>query len=98
MTEEQPGEEVPSTELEIAIEKTEDGQSVHYKASHQSGIKEVRLNINDMDLDLSSLGELGTSTTNIEFLVPLFDGNNKITFTVVPVEGTEKQEVKEIVK
>ena len=51
-----------------------------------------------MDLDLSSLGALGAERTTVEFMVPLFDGNNKITFTVVPVEGTEKQEVKEIVK
>lgn len=86
------------TEPQISVEKTEDGQSIHYKASHQSGIKEVRLNINDMDIDLSSLGEMGASRTDIEFLVPLFDGNNKITFTVIPVDGVEKQEIKEIVK
>ncbi len=99
VTEEIPSEEQPaSTEPEIVIEKTEDGQSVYYKATHQSGIKEVRLNLNDMDLDLSSLGALGAERTTVEFMVPLFDGNNKITFTVVPVDGTEKQEVKEIVK
>ena len=86
------------TEPQTSIEKTEDGQSLHYKANHQSGIKEVRLNINDIDIDLSSLGELGASRTDIEFLVPLFDGNNKITFTVIPVEGIEKQEIKEIEK
>lgn len=98
VTEEIPSQEPTSTEPEIVIEKTEDGQSVYYKATHQSGIKEVRLNLNDMDLDLSSLGALGAERTTVEFMVPLFDGNNKITFTVVPVDGTEKQEVKEIVK
>lgn len=98
ITEEIPSQEPTSTEPEIVIEKTEDGQSVYYKATHQSGIKEVRLNLNDMDLDLSSLGALGAERTTVEFMVPLFDGNNKITFTVVPVDGTEKQEVKEIVK
>ena len=98
VTEEIPSQEPTSTEPEIVIEKTEDGQSVYYKATHQSGIKEVRLNLNDMDLDLSSLGALGAERTTVEFMVPLFDGNNKITFTVIPVDGTEKQEVKEIVK
>ena len=91
-------EEPVGTEPQISVEKTEDGQSTYFKASHESGIKEIRLNINEMDLDLSSLGELGTDAKNIEFLVPLFDGNNKIIFTVVPVEGTEKQEIKEIEK
>ena len=98
-TEEQPEVEEPtSEEVQISIEKTDDGQSAYYKASHPSGIKEIKLNVNEMDLDLSALGELGVDTTNIEFLVPLYDGNNRITFTVIPVEGTEKQEVKEIVK
>ena len=96
-------EEVDNTQVEvqdvqISIEKTEDGQLVHYIASHPSGIKELKLNINDMDLDLSALGTLGVDSKEIQFTVPLYDGNNKITFTVVPVEGTEKQEVKEIVK
>lgn len=96
-------EEVDNTQVEvqdvqISIEKTEDGQLAHYIASHPSGIKELKLNINDMDLDLSALGTLGVDSKEVQFTVPLYDGNNKITFTVVPVEGTEKQEVKEIVK
>ena len=86
-------------DIQITIEKTEDGQAVHYVATHSSGIKELKLNINDMDLDLSALNEqVSQNPTTIEFLVPLFDGNNKITFTVVPVTGEEKQEIKEIVK
>ncbi len=97
-TTENPSEEPSEEGLQISIEKTADGQSAHFKASDPSGIKELKLNLNDMDLDLSAVGELGENTKNVEFLVPLFDGNNKITFTVVPVEGTEKEEVKEIVK
>lgn len=92
-------EEPQTEEVQITIEKTEDGQSAYYIASHSSGIKELKLNINDIDLDLSALNDqLAQNLTTIEFLVPLFDGNNKIIFTAIPVTGEEKQEIKEIVK
>ncbi len=85
-------------EPEISIEKTEDG-SVIYKVNCPKGIKELKLNINDMDMDLSSLKEyLEQNNTYIEFLAPLYDGKNKIRFTVIPTEGTEKQEIKEFEK
>lgn len=84
-----------NTEPEISIEKSEDGQNAHFKVYHSSGIKELKLNVNDMDYDISGIGD---NQTTVEFDLPLVDGNNRITFTAIPIEGNEKKEIKEIVK
>ena len=82
------------TEPTISIEKSEDGQNAVFKVAHESGIKEVKLNVNDVDYNV----DIGENPQNIEFLLPLVDGNNRITFTVIPTQGNEKQEIKEISK
>ena len=64
------------------------------KAAYESGIKEVKFNVNDVDYYV----DIGENPPEIQFEFPLVDGNNKITFTVIPTEGPEKQEIKEITK
>jgi len=94
-------EEVSNTTIEttpvqptISIEKSEDGLKAIMKASHESGIKEVKFNVNDVDY----IVEIGENPKELQFEFDLLDGNNKITFTAIPTEGIERQEVLEITK
>ena len=60
-----------------------------------AGIKELKLNVNDIDYDLGMQAE---NPPEVSFELPLVEGNNKITFTVISANGTEKQEIKEIAR
>lgn len=86
--------EPTATEPTASIEKSGDGQKAIMKAYFDKGIKEIKFNVNDVDY----LVDIGENPTQVEFEFPLLDGNNRITFTVVPTEGTEKQVVQEIAK
>ena len=65
------------------------------KALCDAGIRDIKLNVNDVDYNLTIDA---TDPKELSFELPLVEGNNKITFTVISVNGTEKQEVKEIVR
>lgn len=83
-------------EIEIKIEQQEDvADKVMISAKCSAGIKELKLNVNDIDYDLGMQAE---NPTELSFELPLVEGNNKITFTVISANGTEKQEIKEIAR
>lgn len=82
--------------IEISIEQLPDvADKVQIKAKCEAGIKDLKLNVNDVDYNLGMQVE---NPQELSFELPLVEGNNKITFTVISVNGTEKQEVKEIAR
>lgn len=86
--------EVVEDEINISVEKAEDGSAAgNVVINVPAGIKEIRLNINDMDYDVA-LGE--EVLTDVNFQIPLVDGNNKVTLKVISVNDIEKEEIKEI--
>ena len=80
-------------EDEINLSIGDDGTIV---VNIPNGIKEMKLNLNDMDYDI----DLGTETlvdvTINKGDIPYIEGNNKITVKVISINGTEKEETKEI--
>lgn len=95
VTEEIEGE-VNEDEVTISIEKKENSvDEATIKASCAGGIKEVRLNINDVDYSVD-IGVDNPPEISVDVPLPLEEGNNKIAFTVITVNGTEKTETKEI--
>ena len=83
-------------EILISIEKPDDVlDKAIITAKCDAGIKEIKLNVNDIDYNLAIDA---TDPKELSFELPLVEGNNKITFTVISVNGTEKQEVKEIAR
>lgn len=88
-------ENVPDV-IEISIEKNEENPEIaDFYAKCESGIKEVRLNVNDVEYEMTLPVE---NPPDITFPLTLLEGNNKIKFTVISVNGTEKQEIKEITR
>lgn len=61
-----------------------------------NGIKEMKLNLNDMDYDIDLGSENPTDITIDKANIPYTEGNNKITVKVISSNGTEKEETKEI--
>ena len=61
-----------------------------------NGIKEMKLNLNDMDYDIDLGSENPADITLDKFIIPYMEGNNKITVKVVSANGTEKELTKEI--
>ena len=83
-------------EITISIEQQPDvADKALIKALCDAGIRDIKLNVNDVDYNLTIDA---TDPKELSFELPLVEGNNKITFTVISVNGTEKQEVKEIVR
>lgn len=83
-------------EITISIEQQSDvADKALIKALCDAGIRDIKLNVNDVDYNLTIDA---TDPKELSFELPLVEGNNKITFTVISVNGTEKQEVKEIVR
>ena len=60
-----------------------------------AGIKEIKLNINDVDYDVG-LGE--ETLIDVNFEIPLVEGNNKVILKVININNVEKEEIKEIVR
>ncbi len=80
--------------INISIEKAEDNEKqVIIATDCEAGIKEIRLNVNDVDYPIKLPVE---NPKNASLPFDLVEGNNKITVTVVSANGTEKQEVKEL--
>ena len=79
----------------INIERLEDDhKKAKISASYVEGIKEVALNINDVDYSVE-LPEENPTEIEIEEL-QLVEGNNRITFTVIGVNNTENVKTVEL--
>ena len=79
----------------INIERWEDDhKKAKITASYVEGIKEVALNINDVDYSVD-LPEENPTEIEIQEL-PLVEGNNRITFTVIGVNNTENVKTVEL--
>ena len=61
-----------------------------------NGIKEMKLNLNDMDYDIDLGTENPVDITINHADIPYIEGNNKITVKVISSNGTEKEETKEL--
>ena len=87
--------EVIEDEINITIDgPAEEGVALgKVKINVPNGIKEIRLNINDVDYEVGLDVE---NPTDIEFDIPLTHGNNVVKVVVVGANGTEKEEIKEI--
>ena len=81
------------TETEIVINLSSDGTQGHIIVNDEIGIKEIKLNLNEVDYNVDIVEE---NPKSLEFDVPLTEGNNKIKVTVKNINGTEKTETKEI--
>ena len=88
-------EEVVSDPIadEVNLSIADDGTIV---ANVPNGIKEMKLNLNDMDYDIDLGTEVLQDVTIDKSSLPFIEGNNKITVKVISVNGTEKEETKEI--
>lgn len=83
--------------IDISIEKSQtDETKATIKTSCASGVKEIKLNVNDVDYNVDLQGQVAPEVG--PFDLDLVEGNNKITLTVISANGTEKQEVKEITR
>ncbi len=84
-------------EINISIEKSEATEgNATIKTSSPAGIKEIKLNVNDVDYNVDLQGQIALEVG--PFDIELVEGSNKITLTVISANGTEKQEVKEITR
>lgn len=61
-----------------------------------NGIKEMKLNLNDMDYDIDLGSENPVDITIDRANIPYIEGNNKVIVKVISSNGTEKEETKEI--
>ncbi len=82
-----------ATEDEINLSIGDDGTII---VNIPNGIKEMKLNLNDMDYDIDLGTEPLVDVTIDKSGIPYIEGNNKITVKVVSNNGTEKEETKEI--
>ena len=78
---------------EINLSIADDGTIV---ANVPNGIKEMKLNLNDMDYDIDLGTEVLQDVTIDKSSLPFIEGNNKLIVKVTSVNGTEKEETKEI--
>lgn len=78
-------------EINLSIE--DDGTII---TNVPNGIKEMKLNLNDMDYDIDLGAENPVDITISHIDIPYQEGNNKITVKVISVNGTEKEVTKEI--
>lgn len=79
--------------IKIDISKVEEEKKARISAEYGEGIKEVKLNVNDVDY---TVGLPEENPTNISFDLDLVDGNNRITLTVIGTDGTENSKVEEL--
>jgi hypothetical protein len=87
--------EETDTNIEIKIEKEEDvADKAMATITTTNSIKEITANINGVDCGVTNVA--GQTYVTIE--VQLEEGTNKIKFTVVTEDGTEKTEEAEIVR
>ena len=88
-------EEVVSNPIEDEINLTiaDDGTIT---VNIPNGIREMNLNLNDMDYGIDLGSENPTDITIIKEDIPFIDGKNTLIVKVVGFNGTVKEETKEI--
>ncbi len=80
--------------IDISMEKVEgEDKKIMIKAQCEAGIKEFKLNVNDVEYPIG-LGE-GEAPKEAKLPFTLPDGDSKVTVTIVSVNGTEKEETQE---
>lgn len=89
----QPEEPSGNENIVINISKSEEEKKALISAEYPEGIKEIKLNVNDVDY---SVGLPEENPTNVSFGLDLVEGNNRITLTVIGTDGTENSKVEEI--
>lgn len=90
---EEPADPSGNENIVINISKSEEEKKALISAEYSEGIKEVKLNVNDVDY---SVGLPEENPTNVSFGLDLVEGNNRITLTVIGTDGTENSKVEEI--
>lgn len=86
----------PTDDITISIEQVAEKPEVgNVIINAPAGIKEIKLNINDVDYDVG-LGE--EVLVDVNFEIPLVEGNNKVVLKVININNAEKEEIKEIVR
>jgi len=88
---------VEDDNIDIKIEKkqsenAENGDIAYVEISTSGVVKEIRLNVNEVDYVVP----LESEGSGFNFEVPIEDGNNVISVTVITQNGTEKTETAEI--
>ncbi len=87
-------EETLNENIKINIVKSEtDSTKAILSADYSEGIKEVLLNVNDVDYTVT-LPEENPKNTSIE--LPLVQGNNRITLTIIGTDDTRNVKIEEI--
>ncbi|MBR3614291.1 MAG: hypothetical protein IKL55_03840 [Clostridia bacterium] len=88
-------EEVKSDPIEdeINLSIADDGTVI---VNVPTGIREMKLNLNEMDYDIDLGSENPVDITINKEDIPFMEGNNKLTIKVVGFNGTKKEETKEI--
>ena len=84
--------------IEITLTQSEEDRHLAViNIKSPDGISSLKLNINDMDLEVPLGDEIPPEERReISFTYPLVDGNNKFVFHIVRPDGLEKHETKEI--
>ena len=86
----------PTDDITISVEQSAEKPEVGLVVINAPmGIKEIKLNINDVDYDVGLGGE---NLVDVNFEIPLVEGNNKVTLKVINSNDVEKEEIKEIVR
>lgn len=87
-------ETVTEDEITIDVRKNEENEESAIAIITTSGsVREIRLNVNDLDYQVPISEDI---PGGLNFDIPLSDGNNVITLTVITANGTEKTETKEL--
>ncbi|WP_304401837.1 hypothetical protein, partial [uncultured Clostridium sp.] len=87
-------EETLNENIKINIVKSEtDSTKAKLSADYSEGIKEVLLNVNDVDYTVT-LPEENPKNTSID--LPLVQGNNRITLTIIGTDDTRNVKIEEI--
>lgn len=71
----------------------ENSRKAVISAEYSEGIKDLKLNVNDVDYTVQLPEE---NPTNVSFELDLVEGNNRITVTVIGINDTENSKVEEI--
>ncbi len=90
-------ENVSAEDVRINIEQdSEDKHKVNVSVESPSGIKEMVMNLNDVDIPINLGDAAPEEVKTASFNFNVGSGNNKITINIVRPDGMEKHETKEI--
>lgn len=90
----EPEETSKNENIMISIGRSvENSKKAVVSAEYVEGIKDLKLNVNDVDYTVNLPEE---NPTNISFELDLVEGNNRITVTVIGTNDTENTRVEEL--